>query len=87
MMKFLTAFFAASIAAVVVALYAAVGYSGTGPVDVSAAAAASATSCSALASQTFEGNTSVSSAAIVTGTFTTAARQTIDNLPEFCRVV
>ena len=45
-------------------------------------------SCSDLARLTFEGNTSITAATtVVGGTLTTAANQTLSNLPEFCRVI
>jgi hypothetical protein len=45
-------------------------------------------SCADLAALTFEGQTTITSAAAVTdGTLTTAADQTITNLPAFCRVI
>src|SRR5215831_623832 len=44
--------------------------------------------CASLTKLTFEGNTSITSAAPVTGgTLATSAEQTLTNLPSFCRVV
>lgn len=62
------------------------------PVDIAARPAAAAAtpgaSCQDLAQLTFEGNTTITAATTVTGgRFTTAANQTIGNLPEFCRVI
>ena len=44
--------------------------------------------CASLTKLTFEGNTSITSAAPVTaGTLATSAEQTLTNLPSFCRVI
>jgi feruloyl esterase len=58
-----------------------------GSPQAAAAGAPPVRQCADLAKLTFEGNTTITVAEIVTnGTFTTPAGQTISGLPEFCRV-
>src|SRR5438132_450064 len=63
-----------------------------GAMSVAARPAAAATSpglpCPELAQLTFEGNTTITAAATVSGgRLTTPANQPLSNLPEFCRVI
>jgi len=60
---------------------------GIGSPQAAAAGAPPVRQCADLAKLTFEDNTTITAAEIVTdGTFTTPAGQTISGLPEFCRV-
>ena len=73
-------------------VWSAFAVGAVGPVDIAARPAAAAAtpgaSCSDLTQLTFEGNTAITAATKVGGgTLTTAANQTLSNLPEFCRVI